>query len=105
VDLSLARKRQCFATVTVCTSDLGCSNSGWGDGRIVFIDAGAVGAMDAVTPSSASRSPERHAYDASTGSRRGSSVTATVNQQHRARSRVCNQQMQRRITVRSDPRH
>lgn len=51
VDLSLARNEAVLraATVTVCTStDLAsCSNSGWNDGRIVFVDAGPVGAVDA----------------------------------------------------------
>jgi type IV fimbrial biogenesis protein FimT len=50
VDLSLARNEAVLraAPVTVCTStDLAtCSNSGWNDGRIVFTDADADGAVD-----------------------------------------------------------
>ena len=50
VDLSLARNEAILraAPVTVCTStDLAtCSNSGWGDGRLIFTDADADGAVD-----------------------------------------------------------
>lgn len=51
VDLSLARNEAILraAPVTVCTStDLAtCANSGWGDGRLIFTDANANGAVDA----------------------------------------------------------
>jgi len=51
IDLSLARNEAVLraAPVTVCTStDLAsCSNSSWGDGRLIFTDANANGAVDA----------------------------------------------------------
>jgi type IV fimbrial biogenesis protein FimT len=50
VDLSLARNEAILRAVpvTVCTStDLAsCSNSGWGDGRVIFTDANSNAAVD-----------------------------------------------------------
>jgi type IV fimbrial biogenesis protein FimT len=50
VDFSLARNEAALrsTTVTVCTSTnlTTCSNSSWNDGRIVFVDGGAVGVVD-----------------------------------------------------------
>jgi type IV fimbrial biogenesis protein FimT len=50
VDLSLARNEAVLraATVTVCTStDLAtCTNGSWNEGRLVFVDAGVLGAVD-----------------------------------------------------------
>jgi type IV fimbrial biogenesis protein FimT len=51
VDFALARNEAVLraATVTVCTStDLAnCANTGWNDGRIIFVDGGALGVVDA----------------------------------------------------------
>jgi type IV fimbrial biogenesis protein FimT len=51
VDLQLARSEAALRArrVTVCTSTdmTSCANSGWGDGRLIFIDGGAVGTLDA----------------------------------------------------------
>jgi type IV fimbrial biogenesis protein FimT len=50
IDLSLARSEAVMRArrVSVCTSeDLEtCSNTSWGDGRLVFIDSGTVGDID-----------------------------------------------------------
>jgi type IV fimbrial biogenesis protein FimT len=51
VDFSLARNEAAMRgrRVTVCTSTDGatCANASWNDGRLVFIDDGAVGAVNA----------------------------------------------------------
>jgi type IV fimbrial biogenesis protein FimT len=51
LDFALARNEavQRASRVTVCTSSnmTNCSNSDWTDGRLTFVDAGAIGSIDA----------------------------------------------------------
>ncbi|MEO8308865.1 MAG: GspH/FimT family pseudopilin [Pseudomonadota bacterium] len=50
VDFALARNEAVLraATVTVCTSSdmAACTNSPWTEGRIIFVDGGAIGTVD-----------------------------------------------------------
>ena len=50
VDFALARNEAALRAqrVTVCTSTdmTSCSNASWNDGRLIFVDNGAVGAVD-----------------------------------------------------------